>query len=159
MKGKTPQLHYFLLSFFISFLAGGIGQIFTFSQIPIWYAGLNKPFFTPPNWVFGPVWTLLYITLAISLGIIFSKRKSVFKKWGIIFFLIQIILNSLWSIFFFGLHIPIIAFLDILGMLTFTVLTIYVFLKISKIAGYLLFPYLFWITFASLLNLFIIFLN
>jgi benzodiazapine receptor len=141
-------------------MAGLIGSLFTFPAIPTWYAHLNKPFFSPPNWVFGPVWTILYILMGISFFIIWSsKAKKSVKKYAVILFLIQLGLNSLWSLIFFGLKNPFLALIEI-GVLWLMIYeTIIKFAKINQAASRLLCPYLAWVSFASLLNLSVWLLN
>ncbi len=134
--------------------AGTIGSIFTFSAIPNWYAYLNKPFFNPPNWIFGPVWTTLYTLMGISVYLVWKKRKGI-PFW----FWVQLVLNALWSILFFGLQNPILAFVGVIFLWLSIFLTITSFYRIHKTAAYLLVPYLLWVTFASLLNASIALLN
>lgn len=140
-------------------MAGVIGAVFTTPSISGWYADLNKPFFNPPNWLFGPVWTLLYLSMSISLYLIWNQKDGVKTKTALIFFAIQLGLNTLWSIVFFGMRLPSAAFVEILILLIFIVLTIIKFFSISKVSAYLLIPYLLWVSFASLLNLYIVRLN
>ncbi len=149
----------FIASIVICQLAGIIGAFFTTPSISGWYADLNKPFFNPPSWLFGPVWTLLYLLMGISLYLVWSQKNQAGKKLALTFFAIQLGLNSFWSIIFFGLHLPLVAFLEILVLLFFIVLTIIKFFPISKISAYLLIPYLLWVSFASILNLYIAKLN
>lgn len=149
-----------ILSLVICQLAGFIGAIFTMDSIPTWYAALNKPSFNPPNNVFGPVWTILYVMMGISMFLIWKeglKNKDV--KNAFIFFIIQLILNSLWSVVFFGAH-SVLGGLIIIVLLWLAVLyCIISFRKISRVASILLIPYLLWITFATLLNYYILILN
>lgn len=156
---KSSTYFRFIFSLFLCFLAGGIGQVFTYKEITTWYATLHKAPFNPPNWVFGPVWILLYTLMSISLFIVLGKRNGAFKQRELVFFFTQLILNGLWTFLFFGAHATALAFVEILLMVLFTILTILVFWKISKASAILLVPYLFWISFASLLNLFIVILN
>ncbi|MFZ2199783.1 MAG: TspO/MBR family protein [Microgenomates group bacterium] len=140
--------------------AGGIGSLFTFPAISSWYLYLTKPSFSPPNWVFGPVWTLLYALMGISAYLVW--RKVQFRKKGQAFWHVywtQLALNALWSILFFGLKFTGLAFIEILAMWYFIVRSIQTSKKIDKWASYLLYPYLVWVSFASLLNLAIWFLN
>lgn len=140
--------------------AGLVGSIFTTPAIPSWYAGLEKPSFSPPNWLFAPVWLLLYTLMGIAVYLIWSKgigKKEV--KTALIFFAIQLVLNSLWSITFFGLRLPQYAFLEIIALWVFILLATLSFYKISRIAGLLLIPYILWVSFAAILNLFIVRLN
>lgn len=141
----------------VPFIAGAVGSLFTFKAIPTWYAGLNKPSFNPPNAIFGPVWTLLYILMGIALYLVIIKNKKV--KPAVVFFIIQLILNSLWSIIFFGLKNPTGALMEIMVLWLAIIVTIFYFWKISRAAAYLLLPYLAWVSFASVLNYFIVILN
>lgn len=134
---------------------GVLGSIVTIPAISTWYQTIKKPFFTPPNWIFGPVWTILFLLMGISLYLVWNKGlKSKKAKSVIRIFLIQLGLNFLWSLFFFGFHSPLLAFIDIIILWVAILLTILKVYKISKIAAYLLLPYLFWVTFATVLNAF-----
>ena len=142
-------------------LAGVIGAIFTTPSIGTWYTTLIKPSISPPNWIFAPVWTILFALMGISLYLIW-KNRSVSpnqKKIAIQVFIAQLFLNILWTIIFFGLHSPAGAMVEILSLLTMIIATLFVFDKISKAAAYLLIPYLAWVSFASILNFTIWFLN
>lgn len=150
MPKNIPKL---IISLGLCLGAGILGSVFTVSAIPEWYSTLNKPSFSPPNWIFGPVWTILYILMGYSLYLVWTKRKIPTVFW------IQLILNAAWSIIFFGLKNPILALVDIAVLWIVIVLTIKAFYKINKLAGQLLFPYLAWVSFATILNLSIIFLN
>lgn len=135
-------------------LAVGLsGSFFTFGSIPTWYATLTKPALTPPSWVFGPVWTLLYIFMGIAAFLIWKqglKKKEV--RTALLVFLLQLGLNFLWSILFFGLLNPAIALVDIVLMWGSIVWTIVLFRRLSRPAAYLLLPYLAWVSFATYLN-------
>jgi len=146
-----------VFKFFVSILfclaAGFFGSIFTTPSIPTWYAALNKPFFTPPNWLFAPAWTTLFILMGIALFLVWIKgfkKKEV--KGAMLFFLIQLILNVAWSFYFFYWKTPFWALIDIIILWFFILLTLIQFWKINKTAGALLIPYLLWVSFASLLN-------
>ena len=143
-----------ILSILFCLFVGFAGSLATTPSIPTWYATLNKPFFSPPNWLFGPVWTLLYIFMGISLYLIWSKPK----KLKIIFFT-QLFLNFLWSLIFFGLHQPLLAFLEIIALWYFIFFYIRQALLVSRLAAYLFYPYLAWVSFASILNLAVALLN
>ena len=144
----------------LCFAAGAIGSFFTTPAIPTWYASLNKPFFNPPNFLFGPVWSTLYLMMGISLYIVWQKKeKEGIKKKGLIYFYVQLFLNTIWSIVFFGLQSPFLAFLIILGMWITILITIKYFYQISKVASLLLIPYILWVSFAMVLNFFIMILN
>lgn len=139
---------------------GFAGSLATSPSITTWYATLQKPFFSPPNWIFAPVWTILYIVMGIAAYLIWKKglqKKAV--KSALTLFLIQLALNFFWSIIFFGYHVPILAFGEILLLWITIFLTIKAFLLINKFAAYLLIPYLAWVSFATILNLAIVILN
>lgn len=148
-----------LLSFFIVAFAAIIGSFANMSSIPTWYAGLEKPFFNPPNSIFGPVWTVLYIMIAISLYKIWTTKSAQPKRGLYILFGAQIILNTLWSVVFFGLRNPELAILVISGLLVSITAMIIGFRRVSTAASYLLIPYLLWTMFATVLNLSIVYLN
>lgn len=149
-----------LFSIGVCFLAAAVGSVFTIGAIDTWYVTLNKPFFSPPNWVFGPVWTLLYLVMGISLYIFWDTKTNIKeRRLGLSIFFVQLALNALWSILFFGLKSPITAFIVIILLWLTISLTIKKFLKASKLAGWLLTPYLAWVSFATILNLSIVILN
>ncbi len=155
-----------IIAIVVSELAGVIGSVFTISAIPTWYAELVKPALNPPAWVFGPAWTTLYALMGIAAFLIWSsyakasegqaKRKI---KLALGVFGIQLFLNAIWSIIFFGLHSPGWALVDIVLLWLAIVWTMVVFYKISRPAAYLLVPYLLWVSFASYLNYSIWMLN
>lgn len=150
----------FIVSIALCFLVAFLGSALTLSSIPTWYAQLNKPFFSPPNWIFGPVWTILYFLMGISLYIIWSKNlKNKKKEDAIKVFIFQLTLNLLWSLVFFGLHQPLLALITIFILWISIFMTIKSFYKISKVSSYLLIPYILWVSFASILNLAIAVLN
>lgn len=149
-----------LLSLGVTFVAGAIGSAFTFPSISSWYVLLDKPPFSPPNFVFGPVWTMLYILMAIAFFLIWNmKGKAKQRKLGIHLFLVQLLLNSLWSIAFFGLHSPFLGVVVIIFLWSTIVLTIQSFWKLKRTAAYLLFPYIAWVSFAGILNISVWILN
>jgi len=149
-----------LFSIGVCFLAAAVGAAFTIGAIDTWYVTLNKPFFSPPNWVFGPVWTLLYLMMGISLYIFWDTKTNIKeRRLGLSIFFVQLALNALWSILFFGLKSPIAAFVVIILLWLTICLTIKKFLKASKLAGWLLTPYFAWVSFATILNLSIVILN
>ncbi|MBP9718550.1 tryptophan-rich sensory protein [Candidatus Gracilibacteria bacterium] len=134
-------------------LAGIVGSLFTIPSIPTWYATLQKPLLSPPSWVFGPVWTALYFLMGVSLFLVLRKGvKERRVKEAALIFCIQLGLNVLWSLLFFGLHSPILALIDIIALWFSIGWTIVVFYKLSRPAGLLLIPYLAWVSFASYLN-------
>lgn len=180
---KKNNLVKLFTSIIICELAGVVGAIFTTPEINGWYKGLNKPFFNPPSWIFGPAWTTIFILLGISLYLVWIKKwipqnkvnfrgkklrnklsqKLLSGSWQkaniIIIFWIQIFLNILWSVIFFGFHSPGVAFFELL-MLWFAIIFLIInFYRVSKTAGWLLLPYILWVSFAGILNLFIWILN
>lgn len=150
----------FIFSILITNAAGLLGAVFTTSAVNGWYQEIDKPFFTPPDFVFGPVWTVLYILMGISLYFVLtSDVKSGRTKLALFAFFIQLILNALWSIIFFGLQNPAAALIEIIILNMFIWLTIYHFGRVRKMAAYLLIPYAVWVAFATILNFAIWFLN
>jgi translocator protein len=138
---------------------GFLGSIVTIPSISTWYTNLIKPSFSPPNWLFGPVWTMLYILMGVSVFLIWRKKTNKNIKAALRLYLIQLGLNFSWSFVFFGLHQPLLAFINILALWIAIIMTIQKFKSISKLASGLLVPYLLWVTFASILNLAIVILN
>ena len=148
---KIKNIKKLIFSIIICQLAGIVGSIFTASSIPDWYIYLNKPSFNPPGYVFGPVWTFLYTLMGIAVYLVWTsdKGRSILP---LVIFDIQLILNALWSILFFGFRNPFIAFIDIILLWIFIILTIWQFAKVDKKAAYLLIPYIAWVSFAVFLN-------
>lgn len=147
-------------SIVVSQLAGIIGSLFTSPNIGPWYSTLQKPSFAPPNWVFGPVWTTLFLLMGIAAYLVWNaglRNKQVKIALGI--FTGQLVLNTLWSIIFFGMRAPGAAFVEIVILWLAIIATIIAFAKISKPAAWLLVPYLCWVSFASVLNYYIFRLN
>lgn len=137
----------------ISEFAGALGSIFTAPSITGWYAALTKPEFSPPNWVFGPVWITLYALMGSAAFLIWKKglgRQDV--KIALCIFLGQLVLNTFWSFIFFSLRSPVGAFVEIIFLWLAILATIFAFAKISKLAAWLLLPYIVWVTFAAYLN-------
>ncbi|HUC02105.1 MAG TPA: TspO/MBR family protein [Candidatus Paceibacterota bacterium] len=152
MKQKFDWLK-LIIAVVVSEAAGVIGSIFTVSAIPIWYATLAKPALNPPAWIFGPVWTTLYLLMGIAAFLVWRKGwNSKGVKAALSLFAIQLILNALWSIIFFGLHSPAWALIEIIAMWIVIVATITAFSKISRSAAWLLAPYILWVSFALYLN-------
>ncbi|HAY34936.1 MAG TPA: tryptophan-rich sensory protein [Ignavibacteria bacterium] len=149
-----------LVSIIICQMAGFIGTIFTSDSLTGWYAGLTKPDFNPPNWIFGPVWILLYFMMGISLFLVWREdlKNAVVKK-AFYVFMIQLIFNASWSIVFFGFQSVTGALIIIIIFWLLIIYTILNFLKVSRTSGILLIPYLLWVSFAAILNFFIFKLN
>lgn len=158
--GYMKNIYKLLISLAVCQLVALMGSIVTFPAIGGWYRTLNKPIFNPPNWIFGPVWTILFLLMGYSLFLVWKKGiKTKKNKVAILVFFCQLGLNFLWSFFFFGLHLPLLAFFEIIVLWIAISLTIVKFWKISKPAAYLLYPYLAWVSFATILNLSIVILN
>lgn len=137
----------------VSQAAGIIGALFTTPSIPTWYTGIAKPELAPPNWVFGPVWTTLFLLMGIAAFLVWKRgldRRDVRIALGI--FLGQLALNTLWSIIFFGAQSPGGALVEIVFLWLAILATIIVFVKISRPAAWLLVPYILWVSFAMYLN-------
>lgn len=156
---KIKNIYKALLSFLLVFVFAVIGSLSTSPAITTWYANLNKPSFNPPNYLFAPVWTILYIFMAIAFYLIWKNELKSNTIKAKKYFIIQLFLNMFWSVAFFALKMPFMAFLVIIALWIFIFLCIKEFFKINKIAGYLLVPYLIWVSFATILNLFIVLLN
>ena len=139
---------------------GMAGSFFTRASLGEWYLQLQKPWFNPPGWLFGPVWTVLYIMMGVSLYLVWSApEKSAPRRRSLWIFVIQLFLNFSWSVAFFGLRSPGGGLGVILLLIMLISLTIFYFSKISKVASFLLYPYLGWVLFASVLNFSIWHLN
>jgi tryptophan-rich sensory protein len=172
----------FLISIIICEFAGVIGSVFTAPEIGGWYKSLQKPSFNPPSWIFAPVWTLLFLLMGISFYLVWEKKWIVKNKIGtnkkawnslsqefyngkfeklniILIFWLQLFLNVLWSVAFFGMNSPSTAFSVLLMLWISIVFTIINFYRVSKISAYLLIPYILWVSFAGILNFAILILN
>jgi translocator protein len=142
-----------IISVLIPVAVGAFAGFFTSSSVKGWYATLNKPSFNPPNWIFAPVWTTLYIMMGIAFYLIWkSGAAAAIKKMAISFYSIQLILNFFWSILFFYLEQPGWAMIEIMLLWISIAATIYYFRQISVIAAWLLVPYILWVSFAMALN-------
>ena len=141
-------------------IIGSSGAIATTPAIPVWYASLVKPFFTPPSWVFGPVWTSLFFLMGFALFLVWQEgldKRPV--RIAVYVFSIQMVLNVLWSFLFFGLQNPLLGLIEIVILWVAILVTILKFYKVSRSAAYLLIPYICWVTIATALNLGIWLLN
>jgi benzodiazapine receptor len=149
-----------LVCILIPLVSGAVVGILTMSGVTDWYSTLNKPWFTPPDYVFGPVWTVLYILMGISLYLVIVQGwENETVKTGIVLFAAQLGVNLLWSQIFFGLHSPLAALACIVVLLALLVATIITFSRVSKPAAVLLVPYLAWVCIATALNAGVILLN
>lgn len=157
VEGKTVlpfrrQTLGLIVSIVVCLGVAGLGGLVTDPRVSDWYAQLAKPKWTPPDWVFGPVWTVLYICMAVSVWLIWRQGGSATAKVPMALFVAQLVLNSLWSILFFGFQQPGIAAIEIVLMWAAILATIVAFWNRSTAASLLLLPYLAWVTFAVLLN-------
>lgn len=149
---KLSTVGRFITALVIPQLAGAIGAIFTTPAINTWYSTLKHPVITPPNWIFAPVWTSLFLLMGVSLFLIMQSEDSGAKKVALSAFAAQLILNIGWSVLFFKSHDLGTAFAEILALITTIIWTIYEFSRISKLSAWLLAPYLAWVMFASVLT-------
>jgi len=150
----------FIISLAITLAIGFVASLFTRPQIPGWYATLQKPSFNPPSWLFPPVWTMLYILIAIAAYLVWKRRNLIMGySTAAAIYIIQLLLNFSWSIVFFGMHQILDALIVIMLLWLSIILNIAWFGKFNKIAAWLLVPYLLWVSFATLLNLNIYLLN
>ena len=142
-------------------MVGYLSSITTQSSINTWYPTLIKPSFNPPNWLFAPVWTLLFIMMGIAAGMIWNQlenQRELVKK-ALLFFTVQLLLNALWSYLFFGLNNVLLALIEVILLWLVIYETFHIFKKIDKKAAYLFIPYLIWVAFAAVLNGSIYYLN
>ena len=161
MEGiKGTDIYKFVIAILVCQIAGFIGSILTRSSVSTWYPTLIKPHFTPPDWLFAPVWITLYILIGIAAFLVWRRgfHHQVTKR-ALALFGVQLILNVLWSFFFFGLKSPLAGLIEIAILGIAIILTIRSFLQVSRTAGLLLIPYFLWVTFATGLNLSIWYLN
>lgn len=146
-----PNYLKLLISLALPQIMGGLGAFFTLSSVNSWFIALNKPIWNPPSWLFGPVWTLLYVLMGIACYLIWKsdhpQKKALLKLYAI-----QLILNALWSPAFFGMQSPFLGLLVIIPLWAAIVLCILQFKKVSQLASGLMVPYLLWVTFATVLN-------
>jgi len=155
---KTVKI---VIALIVCLMVGYSASVVTRPSVETWYPTIIKPSFNPPNWIFMPMWTFLYILMAVTAGLVWDKIKEqneeVKKALG--FFLIQLALNAIWSYLFFGLKNPMLALIEIALLFLMIYETYLKFIKINKIAGYLLIPYMAWVAFAGILNASIWWLN
>ena len=152
---------WWLLVFWLAvvFAVSFAGSAVTLPKIPTWYAGLAKPSFTPPNWLFGPVWTSLYVLMAVAAWRIGRVLDTASRQRAIGMFCVQLLLNAIWSPVFFGLEAPRLGLAIIIAMVAAVIATLVAFWRLDRIAGIMLVPYLCWISYATALNAAIVVLN
>lgn len=157
MAIKRPWL--LVLAVLLTLAIGSAGSFFTAQSVSTWYVTLAKPVFQPPSWVFGPVWTTLFILMGVALYLAQVNGKGAIAKTAVRYFGIQLFLNFLWSLLFFGLRSPLLALIDILLLWVAIAACIVTFSRISKPAAYLMVPYILWVSFATVLNFAIALMN
>ncbi|MGM0634707.1 MAG: TspO/MBR family protein [Bacteroidota bacterium] len=151
MRGNT--MFRIIISVAVCLMVGFLSSIATQSSVGDWYEMLEKPVFNPPNYVFAPVWSILYVLMGVAAGVVWSRGlHHAWVKTAMYHFSFQLLLNLSWSVVFFGLREPFWALLVILGLLVFIVLTIKWFKVVNNLAAYLLIPYLLWVLYATALN-------
>ena len=161
-KENTRQKLFLLLCIIGCEAAGGIGAVFTTPKIDTWYRTLEKPFFNPPDWIFFPVWTVLYALLGVVLFLLFrahQKKPSKTTQLALTLFFVQLVMNTAWSILFFGLEQLFVSAIEIIVFWVVTLVLCIISFRLDRRVSYLLFPYLAWVAFAAALNWSIWFLN
>jgi len=135
------------------FSAAAIGGIATSQTVGTWYRSLSKPHWTPPGWLFGPVWSALYLMMAVAAWLVWRRHNATAVRWPLSLFTVQLILNAVWSWLFFALRSPGVAFAEIAVLWCAILWTLVLFGRVTKLAGWLMAPYLIWVAFAGALNL------
>jgi len=159
-KSKTGDVLRFIVSIVVCQLAGAVGSIFTAPAISTWYTTLRKPVFTPPNWVFAPVWIALFALMGVAAFLVWHKGlRSSQPRRALMVFAVQLTLNVFWSLAFFGLKSPLVGLILIITLWLAILVTIVYFLKVSRTAGLLLIPYIIWVSIATALNTSIVIMN
>jgi len=160
MKNTKINILKLVTSLVVCQCAGILGSVFTTPAIPTWYAALQKPAFTPPSWLFAPAWITLYLLMGIAAFFVWraglDNRRA---RVALLIFLIQLVLNALWSVVFFGLQSPLYGVIVIIILWIAILATIISFTRTSRLAAWLLVPYILWVSFASVLNISILVLN
>ncbi|MEE1943601.1 TspO/MBR family protein [Pedobacter sp. KR3-3] len=162
MPKKTSKFQFvpFLICLFIPLFVGFLGSMLTLDSVKTWYLTINKPAFNPPNAVFGPVWSLLYILMGISSYLVWKKRKTTMGySWAVGIYILQLLLNLMWSYLFFYQHQIGFALIEIGLLLLTIIINAFIFYRIDKTAGWLFVPYILWVSFASYLTYSISLLN
>jgi len=148
-----------LVSLIIPLMVGYLGSLLTDNSVSTWYLNINKPAFNPPSWVFGPVWTVLFVLMGLAFYFVWQQGYSpgLLLPWAVYF--LQLLFNLLWSFFFFWLRNPLLGLVDIALLLVLIIINIVLFYRRRRLSGFLLLPYLLWVSFASILNLAIVIMN
>lgn len=148
-----------IVSVLVAQSAGIIGSFSTASSVRTWYVDLTKPSWNPPSWLFGPVWITLYTMMGVASYLVWLQKDAPGAKLALWFYAVQLVLNALWSILFFGAKNPGLALAEISVLLVFILITTFLFWKINTWAGILMLPYIAWVSFATFLNYTILKLN
>jgi tryptophan-rich sensory protein len=156
---KKENITKLFISILLCQLAGLVSLVYTQKSISTWYPTLIKPAFMPASWLFAPVWIALFLLMGIALYLVWQKDKKMNINSAMVLFSIQLLLNVMWSVFFFGMQNPLYGFIDIMLLGLAILATTLSFWKISKTASYLLVPYLLWVIFAAVLNFYVLKLN
>ncbi|WP_116344377.1 TspO/MBR family protein [Blastopirellula marina] len=151
-RSTLVQIWVLLAAVALCVAVGIVGALFTTPQIPTWYAGIDKPSWTPPSWIFGPVWTTLYVMMGVAAWLVWRRRPWSAVWPALLLFGIQLILNAIWSPLFFGLESPLLGLIDIVLLWLMIGVTIYCFARLSLGGALLLVPYLLWVSYAACLN-------
>lgn len=160
MKSRKTRIIEAIVILLLVFITATIGSRATIPNIPDWYEGLTKPSFNPPNWIFGPVWTLLYVLMAYAAWRVIGRIETRGALIGVtIVFIFQLVFNALWSIVFFGMHNPTLALIVVMFLEASVIAMILMFARHDRFAALTQLPYAAWVAFASLLNLAIVLLN
>lgn len=151
-RGRWGDIGGLAGAFWVVACAAVSGIVFSYDGTSGWYGGLAKPEWTPPPWVFGPAWTVLYVLMALSAWVVWLRRDRVVVWPALVVFAVQLELNALWPLFFFGLRRPDLGLMDVVLLLAVIMANVVVFWRVSRLAGMLLVPYLAWTGFATVLN-------
>ncbi len=142
-----------LISILIAEVAGVVGSVYTAASIPTWYAGLEKPWWTPPSWIFGPAWMLLYVLMGIAAFLVWEVRhKKKEAEGALLLYGVHLFFNALWSLIFFGLQNIGLALVEIFLLWLLIIYTMVFFFRVNRAAGWVFVPYLIWVSFAMVLN-------
>lgn len=141
-----------IISIALPLVLGSVAGMFTSQSVPDWYAALNKPAFNPPDWIFGPVWTLLYLLMGVSFFLVWKQEKDKLRNLAILIYSVQLLLNFAWSFIFFYFKLIGLALVEIVLLWCAIILMMVLFKKVKPIAAYINIPYLLWVSFAAILN-------
>ena len=151
-QSSSSDLRRAVLAFVVVAAASVAGQIATYPNLAPWYAGLEKPSFNPPNWIFGPVWTTLFVLMGFALWRVLRAAASQQRRTALNLFFLQLALNAAWSWMFFAAHSPILGLIDIVPQFVIIVITIIAFYSLDRLAAWCLVPLALWVGFATVLN-------